>query len=231
MYYQVDINKIDYSYKVYFFNGTKSVDRYGRTCLPIQFYERGGGTFTKPTYNCTSFVPPPTPNPTLTPTPTISLTPTPTPTPTPAGNGGGDGGTEVPVFVYYRAGEVMDTNLSTTYCNGFGMNGQGYTINSPFYTTDAMLIPGTTTIYSDPNLSNKIVGSWSVTNVTRMAYMTQSERQNAGGIPTTTNPDGDSLYDGGTYKFMRVNSDGVVMSTGTSYCTSGGGGGGGTFTE
>jgi hypothetical protein len=86
MYYQVDIDKIDYSYKVYLFNGTKSVDRYGRTCLPIQFYERGGGTFTKPTYDCTSFVPPPTPAPSQTPAATPALTPpaTPAPSQTPA---------------------------------------------------------------------------------------------------------------------------------------------------
>lgn len=101
MYYQIDINKLDYSYRVYLFDGTKSTDRYGRTCLPIQFYERGGGSFTKPTYDCTSYVPPPTPDPTQSPTPTITIAPTPTPTPTPAGNGGGGGG-ESPVYKHFK---------------------------------------------------------------------------------------------------------------------------------
>jgi hypothetical protein len=307
MYYQVDINKTDYSYKVYLFDGEKSTDRYGRTCLPIQFYERGGGSFTKPTYDCTSYVPPPTPAPSQTPAATPAPTPPATPAPTPnVGSGkcysftlensvdrngygvsykpvGGstvynkfselveDGNgviyvcstvdptqlqysgpvynsvgfiqgvtksgpnancnsnldctPSLPVFVYYRAGEVMDTNLSTTYCNGFGMNGQGYTINSPFYTTDTTLTPGVTKIYSDYNLSSKVVGSWSLSNVTRMAYITESENFNAINTPTTTNPDGDSLYDGGTYKFMRVDSDGTIISLGNSSCGGGGTGG------
>jgi hypothetical protein len=154
----------------------------------------------------------PTPTPTITPTPTNTATPTPTPTPT-----------DLPIYTFYRAAEVIDDNISTTYCNNFP-GGQGYNISSPFYTTDSMLIPGSTVIYSDPALVNEIVGSWSLSNVTRMAYITQTEYQNASVTPTTTNPEGDTLYDGGIYKWMRVNSDGVVMSTGTDSCTDGGGG-------
>jgi hypothetical protein len=39
MYYQVDIDKTDYSYYVYSFNGTKG-DRIGITESPIKFYEK-----------------------------------------------------------------------------------------------------------------------------------------------------------------------------------------------
>lgn len=132
--------------------------------------------------------------------------------------------TQVTVYVYYRAGEVLDTNISTTYCNNFGSGGQGYLINSPFYTTDAILTPGTTTIYSDYGLTTPVVGSWSLGNVTRMAYITQSENQSAQNTPTTTNPNGDLLYDGGTYKFMRVDSNGGIISIGNDSCSGGPGG-------
>jgi hypothetical protein len=139
--------------------------------------------------------------------------PTATPTPTPT-----------PVYVFYRAGEVLDTNISTTYCDNFGSGGQGYLINSPFYTTDAILTPGTTTIYSDYGLTTPVVGSWSLGNVTRMAYITESENQFATNTPTTTNPNGDLLYDGGTYKFIRVDSNGGIISVGTDSCSGGPGG-------
>lgn len=68
MYYQVDIDKRDYSYRVFSFNGTKGSQK-GITNTPIKFYEKGGG-------NCF------TPSSTPTPTPTNTPTPTPTPTPT-----------------------------------------------------------------------------------------------------------------------------------------------------
>ena len=42
MYYQVNINKTDYSYQVYFYNGTKG-SQIGKTSSPIKFYEKGGG--------------------------------------------------------------------------------------------------------------------------------------------------------------------------------------------
>jgi hypothetical protein len=129
--------------------------------------------------------------------------------------------TPTTVYVYYRAGEVMDSSLSTTYCNGIESGGQGYLINSPFYTTDTMLTPGVTTIYSDSNLQNTVQGSWSSGNITRMAYITEFENQNSQNTPTTTNPNGDLLYDGGTYKFMRVDSNGLIISIGTDSCTGG----------
>jgi hypothetical protein len=67
MYYQVDIDKTDYSYYVYSFNGTKG-NRIGTTESAIKFYEKRGAI--------SNVV---TPTPTMTPT----ITPTPTPTPTP----------------------------------------------------------------------------------------------------------------------------------------------------
>jgi hypothetical protein len=67
MYYQVDINKTDYSYQVYKYDGISRGTKSGITNTPIKFYERGGG-------NCST--------PSSTPTPTPTNTPTPTPTPT-----------------------------------------------------------------------------------------------------------------------------------------------------
>jgi hypothetical protein len=131
--------------------------------------------------------------------------------------------TQQTVYAYYRAGEVMESSLSTTYCDGIGTGGQGYLINSPFYTTDAILTPGVTTIYSDSNLQNIVQGSWSSGNITRMAYITEFENQQAQNTPTTTNPNGDLLYDGGTYKFMRVDSNGLLITLGTDSCGGGGG--------
>ena len=83
MYYQVDINKLDYSYQVYFYNGVVKCEEVGLTNKPIMFFERGGGTApSNILYHICSNV---TPTPTITPTPTRTpaLTPTNTPTPTP----------------------------------------------------------------------------------------------------------------------------------------------------
>lgn len=157
----------------------------------------------------------PTPNPSDSWSVTIGCSPAPTATPAV---------TPQTVYVYYRAAEVLDSEISTTYCNNFGSGGQGYTINSPFYTSDATLTPGTTYIYSDPGLTTAVVGSWSSGNITMMAYITETENTNATVTPTTTNPNGDLLYDGGTYKFMRVDSNGQIVSLGTTSCSGGPGG-------
>ena len=80
MYYQVDIDKTDYSYQVYFYNGEVKCEEVGLTNKPIMFFERGGGTAPNNIlYHMCSNVTP-TPTPTITPT---SVTPTPTNTPTP----------------------------------------------------------------------------------------------------------------------------------------------------
>jgi hypothetical protein len=44
MYYQVNIDKTDYSYQVYFYNGVVKCEEVGLTNKPIMFFERGGGT-------------------------------------------------------------------------------------------------------------------------------------------------------------------------------------------
>lgn len=142
-------------------------------------------------------------------------TPTPTPTITP---------TVTPpiVYTFYRASEILDSDESTTYCNNFGSGGQGYVMTQAFYTTDGSLTPGSAVIYSDPNLTTLDTGTWvASTNVTRMAYVTLSEYQTSS-YRTTTDPDGDGSYTGGFYKYMRVDSNGVVQSTGTDSCTGGG---------
>ena len=91
MYYQVDINKTDYSYQVYFYNGVVKCEEVGLTNKPIMFFERGGGTAPNNIlyHICSNVTPTPTVTPTNTPTPTQTPavtptnTPTPTPTPTP----------------------------------------------------------------------------------------------------------------------------------------------------
>ena len=95
MYYQVDINKTDYSYQVYFYNGVVKCEEVGLTNKPIMFFERGGGTAPSNIlyHICSNVTPTPTPTatntptptvtPTNTPTPTLTSTNTPTPTPTP----------------------------------------------------------------------------------------------------------------------------------------------------
>jgi hypothetical protein len=107
MYFQVDIDKRDYSYKIYKFNGTKGA-QVGTTSSPIKFYESGGGTITPPLS--------PTPTMTLTPTPTptsgleLTQTPTPTPSATPAG-------VEGPVYRYYKLRPCVYQN-ETGFLNG-----------------------------------------------------------------------------------------------------------------
>ena len=82
MYYQVDINKIDYSYQVYFYNGVVKCEEVGLTNKPIMFFERGGGTAPNNIlyHTCSNVTPTPTPTKVVTPTPTHTPTPTPTPT-------------------------------------------------------------------------------------------------------------------------------------------------------
>ncbi len=142
----------------------------------------------------------------VTPTPTLTSTPTPTP---------------VTVSVYYRAAEVENADLSTTYCNNFGSGGEGYQINVPFYISGNVLTPGVTYIYTDNLLTTKLIGGWTLETPTLMAYITDVENTNALNTPTTTNTNGDLLFDGGVYKFMRVDSYGLLISLGTDSCSGG----------
>lgn len=141
------------------------------------------------------------------------VTPTPTPTVTP------------PIIsTYYRANEVADADLATTYCYDFGPpnNGTGYLMTGPIYTDSLTLTPGVTYLYTDALLTTLLVGGWTIENPTRIAYITETEFTNAAPItPTTTDPDGNAVYDGGTYKFMRVDSNGLLVSLGTSSCGGG----------
>jgi len=90
MYYQVDFDNFERTYKVYQYNGTKGSIVGNGYNSPITFYEKGGATI--PFYG----TPTPTPTPSIilitpTPIPTFypTRTPTPTPTPVPEVNSGG----------------------------------------------------------------------------------------------------------------------------------------------
>jgi hypothetical protein len=101
MYYQVDINKTDYSYKIYqYSNGTKG-SPVGLISNPIKFYEKGGAGC--PVLTGTT----PTPTPTITRTPAatsagpaVSPTQTPTMTITPS-----------PFFRYYKVQRCDDETI------------------------------------------------------------------------------------------------------------------------
>jgi hypothetical protein len=169
-------------------------------CLQIGSLFAVGASISSITYGATSCT-------CVTPTPTVTITPTITPP---------------IVYTFYRASEILDSNESTTYCNNFGSGGQGYVMSQAFYSTDPALTPGSAEIYTDSNLTTLDTGTWvAITNVTKMAYITQSEYESAA-YRTTTDPDGDGSYTGGFYKFMRVDSNGVVQSTGTDSCSGGG---------
>jgi hypothetical protein len=107
MYYQVDINKTDYSYQIFSFNGTKG-NRIGTTQSPIKFYEKGSAAVS----NALTLTP--TPTPTIGAQLTLTPTPTPTITLTPSSSGSG-----IPSGAYLTI--VNDTTYSTdsnTNCNG-----------------------------------------------------------------------------------------------------------------
>ena len=115
MYFQVDIDKRDYSYKIYKFNGTKGA-QVGTTATPIKFYESGGGVDTPPSS--------PTPTMTLTPTPTpttgmvLSPSPTPTPSATPDGP-------PTPVSYWYKLTRCDNNSIrySSPYDSGTWSSG------------------------------------------------------------------------------------------------------------
>jgi hypothetical protein len=168
-------------------------------CLQIGSLFAVGASISSITYgatSCTCVTPTPTVTPTLTVTPPI-------------------------VSVYYRANEVADADLATTYCLNFGSGGQGYAMTGPIYTDSLTLTPGVTYLYTDALLTTLLTGGWTNENPTMMAYITETENTNATVTPTTTNPNGDLLYDGGQYKFMRVDSNGLLVSLGTSSCSGG----------
>ena len=115
MYFQVDIDKRDYSYKIFKFNGTKG-NQVGTTSSPIKFYESGGGTSTPPSS--------PTPTMTLTPTPTpttgLALSPSPTPTPSATPDG-----PPTPVYYWYKLTRCDNNTIrySSAYVSGTWSSG------------------------------------------------------------------------------------------------------------
>ncbi len=135
----------------------------------------------------------------------------------------------VTAYTYFRASEILDTDLSTTYCLNAGSGGQGYIMSQAFYSADATLVPGSSIIYTNPGLTTLDTGTFVPgSNITRMAYITGAEEAAATYQPTTTDPDGDGTFSGGVYKYMRVDVNGQIQSLGTHNCIGGGGGGGGS---
>jgi len=154
MYYQVDIDKRDYSYQVYFYNGVVKCEEVGLTNKPIMFFERGGGTAPNNIlyHICSNVTPTPTPTLTNTPTPTqtsaLALTSTPTPTPTPSSTP-----TEEPAdtntYYYYRLGDCQYMGYEYTKLenSGFGtITTYGCTSESGF---NSFSSPGNTSYYVD----------------------------------------------------------------------------------
>ena len=110
MYYQVDFDKRDYSYKIYQYSNGAKGSKVGTVGSPIKFYEKGGSGC--PILTGTT----PTPTPTITRTPAatpagpaVSPTQTPTTTLTPS-----------PFFRYYKVKRCDDPNIikySVVYSN------------------------------------------------------------------------------------------------------------------
>jgi hypothetical protein len=126
MYYQVDINKTDYSYQVYFYNGVVKCEEVGLTNKPIMFFERGGGTAPSNVlyHTCSNVTPTPTVTSTNTPTPTptqiISLTSTPTPTPTITPTRTPPSTTGTTVYYWYALGDCQDMRYTYTEISNSG---------------------------------------------------------------------------------------------------------------
>ena len=157
MYFQVDIDKRDYSYKIYKFNGTKGA-QVGTTSSPLKFYESGGGTSTPPLS--------PSPTITLTPTPTIGTgltqTPTPTPTPTPSATPAGPAPS---VFYWYKLTRCDDNSIrySRDYVSGTWSSGMRVYSIDPSIT---YVISGSVaTTETDPSPNNHLYITRSTTTI------------------------------------------------------------------
>jgi len=140
----------------------------------------------------------------------VVSTPTPTPTPTSA-----------PVYLYYRANEILWDNVGTTYCTL-----PGYTMTGPLYSLSATFTPGSTVLYTDYGLQDTYVGQWTNSSNYRFAYISQAQHEaylNYPSYPNTYDPDGDGNM-GGIFKWAGVDASGVVQTTGTYSCSGGGGG-------
>ena len=151
MYFQVDIDKTNYSYKIFKFNGTKG-NQVGAVGSEIKFYESGGGTNTLPIT--------PTPTTTITPTPTMTVGLTPTPTPTPSATP-----TEPPspVYYWYRLTKCDDSSIrySDSYVTGTWNSGERVYSSNPNIT---YVISGSVaTTETDPSPGNHLTITRSTT--------------------------------------------------------------------
>lgn len=109
MYFKVVIDRTDYSYQVYRFNGTTG-SRIGESDDPIRFFEKGGGSLYVATPTPTQ-TPTPTITPTVSPTRLTNVTLTPTPTITQ---------TQTPASRYYLLLSRCDSAPNTV--TGWTMN-------------------------------------------------------------------------------------------------------------
>ena len=139
MYYQVDIDKTDYSYQIFSFNGTKG-NRIGTTDAPIKFYEKGSPL------SSILLTPTPTPTPTIGAQLTLTPTPTPTITLTPSSSGSSSGFGYSNVFGNYPIssnGNVTFTITNTSGSNKFiWLYGNSTYANSGTLSASATLDPG-----------------------------------------------------------------------------------------
>jgi len=160
LYYKVVINKNNYTYKIYNYDGEQN-ERIGHGLSnSINFYEKGG-----------EIAPPPTPTPT-TPGPTPSA-PAPTSTPpaaTPAAS------PEGPIYYYFKLKSCMEDpnsptnvywtrlsflNTSMTYGNLFkSAGGVYYTIVDHSLTDQGGVIDGSKSISPDPQVCSEVLNYW-----------------------------------------------------------------------
>ncbi len=164
LYYLVEIDRTDYSYQIYQYNGSKG-SRIGSTDKPIKFYEKGGvlSPYVDPT---------PTPTPTVTPTvtPTATNTPTiggvsPTPTPTKTSTPASSMSTPTPTATQTRTPTVTPTSGATPTPTATVTTTQTKTPTvTPSQTTTKTLTPTPTSTTPDLYYSFNITNGYATSN-------------------------------------------------------------------
>jgi hypothetical protein len=145
MYYQVDINKLDYSYKIYKYNGVSGGSKVGTLNSPIKFYEKGGA------------VAPNLVTPTPTPTATRSVvtpTPTPTLTPTPSKNSPYPGVNTISLSSGYTIANACTGTTRNYYYSGSFINGAQLWLDPSLNTDVAPGYVGHTVYYYSPDFNS-----------------------------------------------------------------------------
>jgi hypothetical protein len=195
LYYKVVINKSNYTYKVFNYNGTQN-ERVGNGLSnSINFYEKGGENINAPAPSRT-----PAPTPSRTPAPT--QTPVPTPSRTPAASPGG-GRPPAQLYTYYLAGEVLQSQSSTTYCAS-----PGYIMTLTVQSTAPVvsLLLSTTILIN----GNPFIGQGS-----DFIYAVSATRRD------------NTFINGPTgFQYIKINALGEVIDSGVLTCSGGGGGSG-----